>query len=189
MAFDADNVIVAPFGHVFVAPVGTPFPTDVDNVPDSMDSDWVDLGYLSENGISGTFGLDTTDIRSWQADTPIRRQVNARTATISFELMEWKEDGVTTAFGGGTWTPGAGNKFTYEFPTAAEGIAEVALAFDVTDGDTHYAFGFSRATVSGDITIGFTRGNAAVMAVAMGLLADESTGAIGTLIGVQTVTS
>ena len=36
MAFDADNVIVAPYGHVFVAPVGTAFPSDVDSVPGSV---------------------------------------------------------------------------------------------------------------------------------------------------------
>src|SRR5262245_46729796 len=122
MAFDANEIVVAPFGHVFVAPVGTPIPTDIDDVPDAIDAAWKDLGYLNEDGIQATFGLETLDIRAWQAETPVRRQVSARTGTITVSLMEWSEDSVVLAFGGGEWTDGGGGTFSYTFPTAADSI-------------------------------------------------------------------
>lgn len=189
MAFDANEIVVAPFGHIFIAPVGTPVPTDIDDVPDDIDADWQDLGYLSEDGIQSTFGLETLDIRAWQAETPVRRQVSARTGAITVSLMEWSEETVVTAFGGGTWTAGGGNTFTYEFPTAADTIAEYAVMFDVEDGDTHHAFMFSRATISGDVTPQWVRGQAALLPVTFALLADETTGAVGSIIGVQAAAS
>jgi hypothetical protein len=189
MAFDPNEVVIAPFGHIFTGPVGTPFPTDIEDVPDSLDADWNDLGYLSEDGIQGTFGLETTDIRAWQAETPIRRIVNARTGEITVSLMEWSKETVELAMGGGTWTPGAGNTFTYTFPTAADSIAEFAVLFDVEDGDTHFSFAFYRATVSGGVTTQFIRGTPALLPVTLSLLADEATGAVGEQIGVQAAAS
>ena len=184
MAFDANEIVVAPFGHVWIAPVGTAVPTDIGDVPDSIDSDWVDLGYLNEDGIQATFGLETIDIRAWQAETPVRRQVSARTGNITVSLMEWSEDTVVAAFGGGEWTPGSGGEFSYTFPTADDSIAEYALMFDVEDGDTHHAFFFSRVTVTGDVTAQWVRGAAALLPITFGVLADEDTGSIGGIVGV-----
>jgi hypothetical protein len=185
MAFDPNEVVIAPFGHIFTGPVGTAFPTDIDDVPDSIDADWNDLGYLNEDGIQGTWDLETTDIRAWQAETPVRRIVNARTGEITVSLMEWSKETVELAMGGGTWTAGGGNTFSYTFPTADDSIAEFAVLFDVEDGDTHMAFAFYRATISGGVTTQFVRGTPALLPVTLSLLAGEATGDVGTIIGVQ----
>lgn len=187
--FDADEIIVAPFGHVYVAPEGTTLPTDIDT---ALSGSFVDLGYLSENGISGNFGVETLDIRAWQAETPVRRIVTARTGEVSFELMEWSADTVELAFGGGTWTEGSSGppkEFTYTFPTADDSIAEFTFLFDVEDGATHYMFCFNRGTITGGATFQFTRGAAALLPVTVGLLADEATGAVGKIIGERTTAS
>lgn len=186
MAFDPDEVIVAPFGHVYIAPSGTALPTDIEA---ALAGDWKDLGYLNEDGIQATFGLETTDIRAWQSETPIRRIVTARTGEIAVSLMEWSQDTVELAFGGGTWTDAGAGEFSYVFPTADDSIAEFAVLFDVEDGLTHLMFCFNRATVSGDVATSFVRGAAALLPVTFGLLADETTGAVGTIIGVQDLTS
>jgi hypothetical protein len=48
---------------------------------------------------------------------------------------------------------------------------------------------FSRATISGDVTPQWVRGQAALLPVTFALLADESTGAVGSIIGVQAAAS
>lgn len=184
--FDADEIIVAPFGHVYVAPVGTAQPS---TIASSLNAAWIDLGYLSENGISGTFGVETTDIRAWQAETPVRRIITSRTGEISFELMEWSKDSVELAFGGGTWTEDAGDLMHYVFPTADNSISEKALLFDVEDGLTHLMFCFERCTLSGGGSFQFVRGAAAVLPVTLGLLANETTGAVGKIVGTQDTAS
>jgi len=146
-------------------------------------------GGTSEQDFLQTFrggaGDDFIDGRSGND----RAEYNDATGAITVNLMEWSEETVVTAFGGGTWTAGGGNTFTYEFPTAADTIAEYAVMFDVEDGDTHHAFMFSRATISGDVTPQWVRGQAALLPVTFALLADETTGAVGSIIGVQAAAS
>lgn len=180
--FDAEEVIIAPFGHVYIAPVGTALPA---NINATLNAAWLDLGYLNEDGIQPKFGLTTTDIRSWQADTPIRRIIDARTGEVAISLMQWDHNTVPLAYGGGTWVDDGAGLFHYTFPTPTDVIAEKALLFDVTDGPIHLMFCFYRATISGDVASQFKRGQPALLPITFGLLADDTTHTIGKIVGVN----
>lgn len=52
-------------GGVFRAPLGTPLPTSVDAV---LDDAFIDLGYVSEDGVTETIDSSTNDIKAWGGD-------------------------------------------------------------------------------------------------------------------------
>lgn len=126
MALDADEVFIGGAGHVYVAPVGSTEPTDTTT---AWDAAWVELGYTTDEGVTITPGKTITDIPAWQSRYPVRRLVTAETFETNFSLLQWNEDTLSLAFGGGTWT---GDVFT---PPAAGSVDERALGIEATDGD------------------------------------------------------
>ena len=69
MALDSDNVRVAVTGAVYVAPTGTTAPTASGS---SLDAAFIDLGYVSSDGITEGIDKSTTQIRSWQDGSLVR---------------------------------------------------------------------------------------------------------------------
>jgi len=63
MAVAGSEVRVAGSGHVYLAPVGTAMPTDTAALP----ADWVDLGYVTEDGVMFNFDRETEDLNSGRA--------------------------------------------------------------------------------------------------------------------------
>lgn len=147
MATDVDQVVVAANGNVYVAPLGTAGPTDIAT---ALNAAFIDLGYLSEDGISEiTPGMDTTEIRAWQAFYPIRRVVTGRSLDIGFTLLEWSDISIKLAFGGGTVATTAGPPAYYTYtPPAPEDIDYRAMVIQWEDGTKDYRLHLPRVLVS-----------------------------------------
>ena len=126
MALTAEEVFIAGTGHVYVAPVGTTAPTDT---VAAWAAGWVELGFTDDSGVAITPGRTITDIPAWQSRYPVRRLVTAETFDAAFSLLQWNEDTISLAFGGGTWD---GDVYT---PPAAGSIDERALGIEAVDGD------------------------------------------------------
>src|SRR5829696_8153110 len=103
MALDATELFIPGGGSVLIAPVGTDGPDDTST---AWSGTWTDLGYTDENGVTITPGMTLTDIPAWQSRYPLRRIVTAETMDIAFSLLQWNEDTISLAFGGGTWDAG-----------------------------------------------------------------------------------
>lgn len=142
MALDPDQIIVAPTGSVFVAPVGTAPPTDTTT---AWPAAWKDLGYLSEDAVTGSYDSETVDIMAWQADAPVYTDLSV-TQSLQFQLMQWNEETLTFVFGGGTWDD-AGALANYEAPAKAT-YDPVALGIELIKGSAVYRFGYARVKVS-----------------------------------------
>lgn len=102
MALDSDNVRVAVTGAVYVAPTSTTGPSFSD---DALDAGFVDLGYVSDDGIAETIDKSTTQIRSWQDGSLVREIVSEGTYMVELTFIETNED-VLALYYGSTLTDG-----------------------------------------------------------------------------------
>jgi hypothetical protein len=102
MAINANEVIVAQNGHIYAAPQGTVGPIDT-VVP--WAAAWVDLGYATEEGVTLSKSVTTTDINAWQSLTPIRRLITTGELNLAFVAMQTNQDVLKLWFGA-SWVAG-----------------------------------------------------------------------------------
>lgn len=147
MAADADKIVIAGGGTVYASPtsgVTITAPTEIDS---SVDTDLKEFGYVSPDGLRFHEEKDTSDIRAWQAAYPVRRLVTARRFVVSFDLMEWKRETISAAFGGGTWTETTANtKFRFD-PPDADDLYEMSFLIDFNDGTRDFRLWIPRSIV------------------------------------------
>lgn len=164
MAIDPTEVRVAGAGHVYAAPAGTTLSTDLSALPAA----WVDLGYVTEDGVAFSFGRETTDLNAWQG-SKIRVLTTAEPVTVTFALMQTNEDVLPVVFGGGTLTTATG---IYTFTPPAEGDnAERALCIEFNDGDINYRYNIARAQIEGNVDFSLVRTDSVNYPLTFGVLA------------------
>lgn len=96
MSNDASNVRVAVTGAVYVGPSGTTAPTDATT---PLDAAMLDLGYVSEDGVTETRERSTEKIKAWQNATLVREVVTESGMTYTFRLLETKKETVEVYYG------------------------------------------------------------------------------------------
>jgi len=126
MALDSDNVRVAVSGAVYVAPTATAGPTASDS---ALNVAFVDLGYVSADGISETIDKSTNQIRAWQNGSLVREVTSEATFSVTLTLIETKLDVLELYFGSDI-TGGALNGD----PSQSGG--RKSFVYDVVDGAT-----------------------------------------------------
>lgn len=115
---------------IYLAPLGTTVPTDIDS---PLDAAFEDVGWLHSDGITESQTGSVEKIRGHQGNGVVRTRINEPGTTISFTALETKdqtnslryvESDVTTADGVRKATRGAGQK-----------IATRVAVIDVFDAD------------------------------------------------------
>jgi hypothetical protein len=96
MALTADNVVVGITGKVYAGPTTAPAPTSSDS---TLNAAFVDLGYVSTEGVEFSTDRSTSQIRAWQNADLVREVVTESTVTYSFMLLESNQDVIETYFG------------------------------------------------------------------------------------------
>lgn len=167
MPQDPDEVVVAGFGDIYEAPVGTAFPTGISA---AIPAEFVAVGYVTEEGARFSFGRDVNEIMAWQSRDPIRQVVTRVPKTVSFDVQQWNIRTVKLALGGGTVTETASGEFEYEPPEEGY-IDERAFIVTGEDGDKNYRFCFRRATNESGIDFAFVRDDAAALPITLKVLA------------------
>jgi len=124
MALDSDNVRVAVSGAVYVAPTGSTAPNDSGT---ALDAAFIDLGYVSADGIAENIDRTTNQIRAWQNGSLVREVTSEGTYTIELTFIETSE-AVLELYYGSTITSGVLNGD----PTATGG--RQSFVIDVIDG-------------------------------------------------------
>lgn len=149
MALNSANVLVALTGAVYVAPVATTLPT---TTAATWDTAFVDLGYLSEDGITEAHDDETAEIKAWQNGDVVRSMITGSSATYSFTLIETTAAGLSLYYKGSTLTGEDDGPATIAIKTP---VAERhAFGFDVIDGLNIVRWTIAEGEVSerGDIT-------------------------------------
>jgi hypothetical protein len=126
MALDSDNVRVAVSGAVYVAPVSNYNITATDSV---LNIEFVDLGYISADGIVENLDRTTQQIRAWQNGSLVREVTSEGTYSVELTFIETNEAVLELYYG----TTNSGGAFDVD-PTSTGG--RKAFVIDVVDGDT-----------------------------------------------------
>jgi hypothetical protein len=145
MATTAADVTVAGTGHIYTAPLGTTVPATLV----TPGTGWVEAGYTTENGVTMTQAVNTTELNTWQDANPVRVLTTSRTLTIAAELMEYSPENLVLSLGGGTITKGASTG-TVDFPTAGSN-AIVMMIVDAVDGAYTFRYVFTRVQADGSV--------------------------------------
>ena len=104
MANTVSNVAVgkpAITGAIWWAPLGTTLPTDATT---ALPNTYKCLGYVSEDGATNAFDVDTNEIKAWGGDTVVSTQTS-KTITWNATLIEvLNVDVLKAVFGSGNVT-------------------------------------------------------------------------------------
>lgn len=150
MAINADLARVGVTGAAFVADVGAVAPTGL-AVPGVG---WVDLGAISDEGLTETRGEDREEWTPWQTVTPIRTEITGATRTFQFTCWESSAAVISLYYQTqlAEMTEATGTVTFSEGPRPAQDRR--AFLFDIFDGDNQRRFYLPNAEVTerGDIT-------------------------------------
>jgi hypothetical protein len=115
MAVSTANVLVgAPdrvTGAVMYAPLGTALPTTPIAAPNVA---FVDLGYISEDGVSLSQSSSWEKIKDWGGDQ-VRTFLSEFTATLSFTFLETNDDALKAMYGAANVTVTAAGASTGKY--------------------------------------------------------------------------
>ena len=123
---------------IYLAPLGTPLPTDIDS---PLDPAYEDIGWLHSDGITETFTGSKSEIRGHQGQKVVRTRIETPGTTIAFHALESKaqtkglrydEKQVTVTGGVRKVRRGAGQKVQ-----ARVAVVDVFDADDVTVKERH----------------------------------------------------
>lgn len=167
MAFDATDVTVAGGGHVYLAPEATAFPTGVA----APASEWIDVGYIDEDGVTFSRSRSSDALRAWQSNEPIRTLITGVDSTVAFVLRQFSPANVQYAFGGGSFTAGA-TFGTYDLPAPSD-IDVLSMILQGIDGTEEVRVLYPRVQVAGDIEIQMTSDNALNLPCTFTVLASD----------------
>ncbi|MFJ4808489.1 phage tail tube protein [Streptomyces longwoodensis] len=170
MANDADNVRVGLNGSVYIAQKGTTAPTDLDT---AWGSGWVDLGYLSDDGVEMTYSTDTEDVNAWQSLSPVRKILTGVDMTLGFTCIELKTSTVTLYFPSATMTDVSVGVHKLSIP-AAPSPDERAIGLEWVDGDIKNRLVIARGEVTNRDSITLARSGAVQLPMTVSAYADTA---------------
>lgn len=101
MTLTAENVKVGVTGGIFGAPAGTTLPT---SSSESLNAAFVEVGYLSDDGVVQSMGASTTKIKAWQNSANVRTIQTEFDLTYKFTMIE--SNGTVMAAYYGNYTAG-----------------------------------------------------------------------------------
>lgn len=167
MALDAQEVTVAGTGHLWLANLddNPSFPAANAGPTAALDTEFMDLGYITEDGPTFTVTPTTEDLNAWQSFDPIRRLITSRVTSISASLMQWNQSSFNVAFGGGDWSQPTAGVFRYDPPADEDPLPDFAMVLDLQDGNKDGRFVLYRVNVTDAVETTLTRSGAALLPI------------------------
>ncbi|GGV91580.1 phage tail protein [Streptomyces massasporeus] len=170
MANDADNVRVALNGSVYIAPKGTTAPADLTT---AWPAGWVDLGYLSDDGVEMSYSTESEDINAWQSLSPVRKVLTGVDMTLGFTAIELKTQTMTLYFPSATMSDVSGTVHKLSIP-AAPSPDERAIGLEWVDGDITNRLIIARGEVTDREAITLARSGAVGLGMTVSAYADTA---------------
>lgn len=167
--YDSDQILVGGASDVFVAPVGTAFPTTITGPDDDFGVDWLHLGLTTDNGVKPGGSKTISDVRSSQRFYPTRKIPTAIDETLEMELQQWNAVNIVLAFGGGEITEPSPGIYKYT-PPAASFLDERAMLVRVVDGARVDLWGYTRLLNTKAFQTDLVRTKESVLPIGMSLL-------------------
>lgn len=146
-------------GMFYHAPAGTALPT---YPTEALNVAWVEVGDVSDAGITLTFEKSTANLRNW-ANKIKRIVMNEHAETISATIMDTTEEVLETILGSGTTSTTAATASHGALVSASlsqsELPAEEAYLFLMKDDDDTIAIGCTKGQITALDAVSFTPGS------------------------------
>ncbi len=141
MALDDNAVMVPGKGYYYIAPPGTPVPTDIA----APAAPWVNVGHTSRDEplTISREGGDRETLGSWQNEA-LRERIEPTTYQLAFRLLQYDELAHRLYYGGGSI--GASGRFEVPKTPVPQ---EHALFVVIVDGANSWDRHFPKASVLG----------------------------------------
>lgn len=165
MPQDSAQLVVGADGEIHVAPVGTTAPTSPSA---AFAAGWIDLGYVTEDGVTLNDERETEELRVWQEFYAARHIITSRSFQVSFVLRQWNKSTVPFAFGGGTIVDTTG-VFKYS-PPSPDTLDERALAVTWRDGTKDYRLIIPKGRVIESMETQIVRGDSANLPITFAIV-------------------
>jgi len=179
MPNNSAEITVGANGRVLVAPysAGTVWPT---TVAAALPVAFVEVGYISEDGVTFTDSKNIADINAWQSFYPVRKIVQDKMSKIEAVMKQYNNDTVVAAFGGGTISVASG-VVTYTPPLPGD-INMLSMILEWTDGTDIYRLVIPRGMVTGEVSSKVSRTDAADLPISFEAtpLSSPTAGQLGT---------
>jgi hypothetical protein len=145
---DAEEVRFAPDGRILVATPGAGV-----TLPDDLDTDWdtdfLDLGYANEDGVTMTPSEDVSEVKAWQSRTAIKRIITGSGLEVAFVAQQFNRPNSALYFGA-DWveTAPASGVWRLDLPSSP-GPIEKVLGVEWVDGEgAHNRLVLPRASIT-----------------------------------------
>jgi hypothetical protein len=171
MAKDSDQLVVAAFGTISVAPVGTTVETNPNN---ALAAAFRDLGYATEDGVTFGDSPSVEAIMGWQKSSPLRRIVTGRDRTVGFTLHQWNDATLPFVYGGGEWNDLGSGIYRFDPPADTDALVERCLVVDWQDGARNFRFVAYNGSVTGGVETQLTRTGSSVLPVTFEINANDN---------------
>lgn len=172
MATDSDRILVAGMARLYLAPVGSLFPTKSN---DPLDAAWVEAGFFTDDSLGFETEPKFYDVMSHQANYPTRKVQTEDAATLSVDLQEWSEVNLRAAFGGGSVVAIVGTPTQYKFsPPAIGGREEVAAIAELVDGGKQYRLCLPKAMQTGNVKVDLQKKKESLLPLALAVLGSDA---------------
>jgi len=166
MTISTDEIRVGANGSVYVAPVGSTLPVEPD---DALDAAFVDLGSITEEGVTLAPSQSVEKLKAWQSAKAVRVLKTEDELSFSFELMEWNDVTFSLAFGGGTVSATTGTE-TKWVPPAAGSVDERAFIIEWNDDVINYRLVVPKGMVTEVSEVGLKKTDSANLALTVEIL-------------------
>jgi hypothetical protein len=155
---------------VYIAPKGTTAPADLTT---AWPAGWVDLGYLSDDGVEMSYSTESEDINAWQSLSPVRKVLTGVDMTLGFTAIELKTQTMTLYFPSATMSDVSGTVHKLSIP-AAPTPDERAIGLEWVDGDITNRLIIARGEVTDREAITLARSGAVGLGMTVSAYADTA---------------
>lgn len=122
----------------WVAPVGSTLPTDATT---AFDAAWLDLGWVSTDGLTVAVDEDAEDIQAYGSLQPVRTLITSSKVTFQVGFMESNPTVLALyhrkPLSGTDEIPAPDTTGAFSFKTGSASTNRYAFAFDMVDGANH----------------------------------------------------
>lgn len=171
MATNAGNITVADGGTLYVGAVDATAP---DSEVSVLDAGFTDVGFISEDGVTSTFGKTKSGYKAWQSHGfDVKRLVTEVTSTMAFTLMEWTATSLELALSANVTEPTSGH-FLIEPRDPSDGPDQRSIVLDFEDGEgNNWRWYAPVAEVEGDVSAQLQRSTFAGLPLTVTALAQS----------------
>jgi hypothetical protein len=154
MAQNSENIVIGASGQIFTGPASDDLtlPTDVET---DLDSELVEVGTVSDDGVTFTDSRTSEDINSWSSFYPVKSITTGKTGSLEFVCREWNPESVALAFGGGEIDETAGVATYVPAPPQVQDYRALVVQWE--DDGGIFRLVSPRGRVSGDVSTNLVR--------------------------------